>query len=127
VDKLTDLGDSVADLMPFGTRKTPLPGERRAVFPEGVPGVPQGVPPEMVKGYQPPPEPPPPPVAEPKPEKAKPKKVAQPKPPARPKQQAQPVEAEPPPPPPPSQPQSAPAGWPGAARGWPQQPPPPSR
>jgi hypothetical protein len=40
--------------------KKPLPGERRAVFPEGVPGVPQGVPREMVKGYQPPVEPPPP-------------------------------------------------------------------
>jgi hypothetical protein len=40
--------------------KKPLPGERRAVFPEGVPGVPQGVPPDMVKGYQPPPEAPPP-------------------------------------------------------------------
>ena len=27
------------------------------MFPGGVPGVPQGVPPELVKGYQPPPEP----------------------------------------------------------------------
>jgi hypothetical protein len=44
----------------FGGSKRPLQGERRAVFPEGVPGVPQGVPPEMVKGYQPPPEAPPP-------------------------------------------------------------------
>jgi hypothetical protein len=43
----------------FGSKR-PLPGERRAVFPQGVPGVPQGVPPEMVKGYQPPPEAPPP-------------------------------------------------------------------
>jgi hypothetical protein len=40
--------------------KKPLQGERRAVFPEGVPGVPQGVPPEMTKGYQPPLDPPPP-------------------------------------------------------------------
>jgi hypothetical protein len=40
--------------------KKPLPGERRAVFPEGVPGVPQGVPPEMQKGYQAPVDPPPP-------------------------------------------------------------------
>src|SRR5437764_12437371 len=39
--------------------KTPLKGERREVFPQGVPGVPQGVPPDMVKGYQPPPEQPP--------------------------------------------------------------------
>jgi hypothetical protein len=44
----------------LGSGKKPLPGERRAVFPEGVPGVPQGVPPEMTKGYQPPPEAPPP-------------------------------------------------------------------
>ena len=41
-------------------QKKPLPGDRRAVFPEGVPGVPQGVPPELVQGYQPPAEPPPP-------------------------------------------------------------------
>jgi hypothetical protein len=48
----------------FSTKK-PLPGERKSVFPGGVPGVPQGVPPELVKGYQPPvePEPPPPPRA----------------------------------------------------------------
>src|SRR5215510_3770704 len=42
----------------FNTKKK-LPGERKAVFPEGVPGVPQGVPPELVQGYQPPPETPP--------------------------------------------------------------------
>ena len=30
------------------SNKKPLPGERRLVFPEGVPGVPQGVPPELV-------------------------------------------------------------------------------
>ena len=42
----------------FNTKK-PLPGERKAMFPDGVPGVPQGVPPELVEGYQPPPEPPP--------------------------------------------------------------------
>jgi hypothetical protein len=40
--------------------KKPLPGERRPVFPQGVPGVPQGVPPELVQGYVPPPEPEPP-------------------------------------------------------------------
>jgi hypothetical protein len=42
-------------LMPdslFGMGKKPLPGERRAVFPEGVPGVVQGVPPELMKGHQ---------------------------------------------------------------------------
>jgi hypothetical protein len=41
----------------FGlSEKKKLPGDRRPVFPEGVPGVSQGVPPELVKGYQPPPE-----------------------------------------------------------------------
>ncbi|MEW6452184.1 MAG: hypothetical protein AB1490_16120 [Pseudomonadota bacterium] len=62
-------------------QKKPLPGDRRAVFPEGVPGVPQGVPQELVQGYQPPAEQPPPepaPVVE-KP-KPKPKRVAQPAP-----------------------------------------------
>src|SRR5262249_15899192 len=38
----------------FGlTKKKPLPGERKDVFPGGVPGVSQGVPPELTKGYQP--------------------------------------------------------------------------
>ena len=32
--------------------KPRLPGERKAVFPEGVPGVPEGVPKELVKGNQ---------------------------------------------------------------------------
>ena len=64
--------------------KKPLPGERKTVFPDGVPGVPQGVPRELVKGYQPPPEPeptPPPVVAErPKPKpRPRPKQVAAPK------------------------------------------------
>ncbi len=36
--------------------KKPLPGERKAMFPGGVPGVPQGVPPELTKGYQPAPD-----------------------------------------------------------------------
>jgi hypothetical protein len=39
----------------FDTKK-PLKGERRPVFPEGVPGTESGVPPDLVKGYQPPPE-----------------------------------------------------------------------
>jgi hypothetical protein len=60
----------------MGTSKTPLPGERRPVFQSGVPGVPQGVPPEMVRGYQAPAEAPPP-VVEAKPEKKqRPKKTA---------------------------------------------------
>jgi hypothetical protein len=36
----------------FSTKK-PLPGERKAVFPEGVPGVAQGVPPELLRSNQP--------------------------------------------------------------------------
>ena len=45
-----DMIDKLSDVIP--TNKKPLPGERKEVFPEGVPGVPQGVPPELVKGYQ---------------------------------------------------------------------------
>jgi hypothetical protein len=44
--------DALSDFNPFGTAKKPLPGERRAVFPEGVPGVQQGVPPELMRGNQ---------------------------------------------------------------------------
>src|SRR5262249_31092239 len=36
--------------------KKKLKGERQAVFPEGVPGATTGVPADLVKGYQPPPE-----------------------------------------------------------------------
>ena len=38
----------------FNTKKK-LPGDRKPVFPEGVPGVSQGIPSELVKGNQPPP------------------------------------------------------------------------
>jgi hypothetical protein len=39
----------------FGlSEKKKLPGERKELFPGGVPGVTQGVPPEYMKGYQPP-------------------------------------------------------------------------
>ena len=78
----------------FNTKK-PLPGERKDMFPGGVPGVAQGVPPELVEGYREP-EPPPPQVAE---EKPKPK----PKPKPRPKQAEAPRAA------PPQQQQAAPA------------------
>ena len=44
--------DKLQELDIMGTSKKPLVGDRRAVFPEGVPGVAQGVPPELVKGYQ---------------------------------------------------------------------------
>ena len=37
----------------FASQKKPLQGERKALFPSGTPGVPRGVPPELVKGYQP--------------------------------------------------------------------------
>jgi hypothetical protein len=41
----------------FGlNEKKKLPGVRKDVFPGGVPGVAQGVPPEYMKGYQPPPD-----------------------------------------------------------------------
>ncbi len=77
------------DLFDGLSRKTPLPGERKPVFPEGTPGVPQGVPPELVKGAQPvdavqnsaavvEPEPTPEPEPKPKP-KAKPKAKPKPK------------------------------------------------
>lgn len=39
----------------FNTKK-PLQGEREPLFPNGVPGAETGVPPDLVKGYQPPPE-----------------------------------------------------------------------
>src|SRR5262245_28789948 len=44
--------DMLGEFNPFGTSKKPLPGERRAVFPEGVPGVQQGVPQELMRGQQ---------------------------------------------------------------------------
>jgi hypothetical protein len=109
------------DLM--STSKTPLKGERRPVFDNGVPGVPQGVPPELVKGYQPPAEEPPPVIAA-KPEKkpAKPKKVAS-KPRRPPPQQVEQDE------PPPQQMRQAPAASrtttqaaPGNSDAWPTMP-----
>lgn len=50
----SDAFDSVTEKMqnfnPFGTAKTPLKGQRQAVFPDGVPGVQQGVPRELIVG-----------------------------------------------------------------------------
>lgn len=43
------------DVFGLGDKKK-LPGDRKAVFPEGVPGVSQGIPPEYIKGNTPPPE-----------------------------------------------------------------------
>ena len=45
IDKLDILGLN---------EKKKLPGDRKPVFPEGVPGVTQGIPPEYIKGNQPP-------------------------------------------------------------------------
>jgi outer membrane biosynthesis protein TonB len=104
----------------FNTKK-PLPGERRAVFPEGVPGVPQGVPPDLVKGYQPPLE-----EAQPLPEPVpeKPKKVAT-KPPPKPKPktappQQQPTAAAPARPAQPAQSAASPWPEPSAQNPWPR-------
>lgn len=106
------------DLLDFLDTKKKLPGDRRAVFPEGVPGVEPGVPQQMMKGNQPPPdaapaEPAPPPAAEPAPapKRAAPKRTAS-KP--RPRPQAQPVQddsgADDAPPPPPQQQRQQPQG-----------------
>jgi hypothetical protein len=46
----TDIMDNI-----FAAQKKPLPGERKPLFPDGTPGVTSGVPPELIKGYQPPP------------------------------------------------------------------------
>lgn len=73
----------LVNLIPDTKKK--LPGDRREVFPEGVPGVSKGVPPELVKGYQAPPEETaaaaPPPAQKPEPKQAaKPKPKPKPKP-----------------------------------------------
>jgi outer membrane biosynthesis protein TonB len=83
----------------FETKKK-IPGDREPVFPDGVPGTTSGVPPDLVKGYQPPPDqaetdtttpPAPAPVAEAKPKpkpKPKPKLAAAP---AQPQQAQDPI------------------------------------
>jgi outer membrane biosynthesis protein TonB len=60
--------------------KTKLPGERKPVFPEGVPGVTSGVPQEMVKGYREPADTPPPAVPGQQPQAAEAKPKPKPKP-----------------------------------------------
>jgi len=69
-DAMDSVQNAVHDFNPFGTGKTPLPGQRKALFPEGVPGVHQGVPPELMRGAPQEPEvvtatPEPPPAAKP--------------------------------------------------------------
>jgi hypothetical protein len=67
-----------SDMLDFLDTKKKLPGERKPVFPEGVPGLEQGVPKELYKGAQQQPDDPaaqaaaaPPPVEEPKGKKGK--------------------------------------------------------
>src|SRR5262252_5418771 len=43
--------DTLETFQIFDTKKK-LPGTREPVFPNGVPGVTQGIPPDLVKGYQ---------------------------------------------------------------------------
>ena len=61
-------GFDPSDLLDFLDTKKKLPGERKPVFPEGVPGMQTGVPKELYRGAsaEPAPEAAPPPVAEPK-------------------------------------------------------------
>src|SRR5919109_143130 len=49
--------ENLTDKLDFLNPKKKLPGERKAVFPGGVPGITQGVPQELMKGNQPPPDP----------------------------------------------------------------------
>ncbi len=92
--------------------KKPLPGERKAMFPGGVPGVPQGVPPDLVKGYQAPPDNPPQVVTADPPPK--------PKPAPKPKRQA--AAPKPAPAPAPPQAQAQEQAPPPQAAPWPSQP-----
>ena len=53
-NSMTDkFSDAMHDFNPFGTNKKPLPGERRPVFPEGVPGVQQGIPSDLMRHNNP--------------------------------------------------------------------------
>jgi hypothetical protein len=102
--------------------KKKLQGDRVPVFPDGVPGATTGVPPDLVKGYQAPPEPAdadaavpgpaPPPTAEAEKPKPKPKpKVAVAKPPATPPTR---ISVGPKPGGTVQQPDAAQSGWPAA-------------
>jgi hypothetical protein len=128
--------EKYTDFEIFNTKKK-LPGDRKPVFPSGVPGVTQGVPEELKKGYQQPPEPATPapaaqagegqgqrdgqaqaegeqPAAKPKPKK--PVKVAKPKPQPQTEpqdqSQAQPAQTSPWPAQQPQQQQQQQSGWP---------------
>jgi hypothetical protein len=106
----------------FWDSKTKLPGARKPVFPEGVPGVTQGIPPELMKGYQEPQQQVDPAAVaaqqgaektETKPEpKPKPRKVAQPRPAPVAQRPQQPQGQWPASQQPQQPPQQAPAQWP---------------
>jgi len=110
--------DTLENFQIWDTKKK-LTGERKEVFPGGVPGVTQGIPPDLVKGYQEPQQAAVDPAAvaaqesaEKAEAKPKPKKVAKPRPVQPPPQQAQ-------------QPASAgQGGWPGQQPQQAQQPQP---
>src|SRR5215469_15987757 len=72
----------------FDTKKK-LKGERAPVFPEGVPGASTGVPPDLVKGYEAPPEQPDADAAVPGPTPPAAAEAAKPKPKPKPKVAAQ--------------------------------------
>lgn len=57
-----------SDMLDFLDTKKKAPGERKPVFPEGVPGITQGVPKEMIRGSQESMAAAPPPVVEAAPE-----------------------------------------------------------
>ena len=104
----------------FWDTKKKLPGDRQPVFPGGVPGVEQGIPPELMKGYQEQQSADPAAVAaqesaekaQPKKPAAKKTKVAQPRP-ARPAPAPE-QQASPPPQPAAQQQQAQPPAWPGS-------------
>jgi len=117
--------DTLESFQLFDSKKK-LPGDRHPVFPNGVPGVTQGIPPELVKGYQEPQQQPDnpaaaaaaataekiePPKPQPKP-KPKPRTAAAPRPAPAPQPQAQQPAAQPAPAPWPSQPAPQGGGWP---------------
>jgi|SRR6266568_4132043 len=126
----------------FNTKKR-LPGDRRPVFPEGTPGVPQGVPEELIKGHQAAEQAqqPQPPARQTQPAEAKPKPKPKPKVVSKPKDDSAPaaVTVRPAPAPtqsqtqrsdpPPMQQQPPAAAWPGAPPSagqvaWPEPPAP---
>jgi hypothetical protein len=49
-DVMDSVSEKMHDFNPFGTAKKKLAGERQEVFPQGVPGVQQGIPPELMPG-----------------------------------------------------------------------------